>query len=265
MLDILKDAGVTNYKTWCGESDQMERAFAEAATYKHELLVVLGGDGTIRTAAEACTGTGSYLLPLPGGTMNMLPRALFGDLSWQHALKNTLADPETKALSAGRTGDELFFVAAVVGAPGLWMETRESIREGDIADAVEKSAVAFQAMFDEKIQYSISSETTGEAEVVAIICPLVSQEMSGSEQALEAAAIDVQNATELLGLATAAAFGKWRDDERVTLTKTRQVTVQASRDIPLFLDGERVRAGKSAEITFVPRAVNVIVPAISNK
>jgi hypothetical protein len=64
--------------------------------------------------------------------------------------------------------------------------------------------------------------------------------MSESEQTLEAAAIDVENAAELFGLATAAAFGKWRDDESVTLTKTRQVTVQSSRDIPLFLDGEKV-------------------------
>src|SRR6266481_510573 len=67
---------------------------------------------------------------------------------------------------------------------------------------------------------------------------------------------------ELFGLATAAAFGKWRDDERVTLTKTRQVTVQSSRDISLFLDGEKIRVGKNAEITFVQRAVNVIVPSL---
>src|SRR5215217_161213 len=91
MLNILKAAGVTNCKTWCGASDQIERAFAEAATHKPKMLVVLGGDGTIRTAAEACTGTDTYLLPLPGGTLNMLPRALYGDLSWQDALRVTLA------------------------------------------------------------------------------------------------------------------------------------------------------------------------------
>jgi diacylglycerol kinase family enzyme len=263
MLHILKDADVTNCKTWCGEADQIDRAFAEVATHKPEVLIVLGGDGTIRNAAEACTATDTYLLPLPGGTLNMLPRALYGELSWQDALKNAVADPDIKALSAGRTGDELFFVAAIVGAPGLWMEARESIRERQIVDAVEKSAVAFQAMFDTKIQYSISTGRTGEAEVLAVICPLVSQEMSEFDQALEAAAIDVENAADLLWLATATAFGKWRDDESVTLTKTRHVTVQSSRDIPLFLDGERIRAGKNAEITFVPRAVNVIVPANS--
>ena len=260
MLDILEGAGVTNCKSWSRESDQIERAFAEAATNKPKILVVLGGDGTIRTAAHACAGTDTYLLPLPGGTLNVLPRALYGHSSWQEALKKTLANPLTKELSGGRVGDKLFFVAAVIGAPALWMEAREAIRKGDILNAVGKAGVAFQAMFDTTIQYFISPEVSGEAEVVAVICPLVSEQMSESEQALEAAAIDVQNAAELLGLATAAAFGKWRDDENVTLTKTRHVTVQSSSDIPLFLDGERVNIGKKAEISFVSEVVSVIVP-----
>ena len=265
MVDILKSAGVTNCKTWCGASDEIQRAFAEAAINNPEMLVVLGGDGTIRTAAETYTGTDTYLLLLPGGTLNVLPRALYGDSSWQEALKETLANPLTKELSRGRVGDKLFFVAAVVGAPGLWMEAREALREGNILNTVGKAGVAFEAMFDTTIQYFISPEVSGEAEVVAVICPLVSEQMSDSEHSLEAAAIDVENATELFGLATAAAFGKWRDDERVTLTKTRQVTVQSSRDISLFLDGEKIRVGKNAEITFVQRAVNVIVPAKAKK
>jgi diacylglycerol kinase family enzyme len=260
ILEILEGTGVTDRRIWCAESDQIEQAFGEAATHKPKVLIVLGGDGTIRTAAEACSGTNTYLLPLPGGTLNMLPRALYGDVSWQEALRSALNEPSTKSLSGGRTGDELFFVAAIVGAPGLWMEARESIRKRNIVGAVEKSAVAFQAMFDTKIRYSISSEITGEAEVLAIICPLVSREMSDVEQALEAAAVDVENAAGLFGLATAAAFGKWRDDENVTLSKTRHVTVESSRDLPLFLDGERVNVGKKADVTFVSDAVNVIVP-----
>jgi diacylglycerol kinase family enzyme len=263
MLDLLKDANVSNCTTWCGESDQIKRAFAEAATQELKIVIVLGGDGTIRTAAEVCTGTGTYLLPLPGGTLNMLPRALYGDASWQNVLKDTLADPAIKMLSGGRVADAnaLFFVAAVVGAPGLWMEAREALREGDILDAVHKGGIAFEAMFDTTIQYFISPEVSGEAEVVTVICPLVSEQMSDSEQTLEAAAIAVANAAEVLGLATAAAFGKWRENKRVTLSKTQRVAVQSSGDIPLFLDGEKVKVGKIAEITFVPKAVNVLVPA----
>ena len=261
MLSILKRAGIVEPKMWCGGADHMEPSFAGAAGQKLEVLIVLGGDGTIRTAAEVCAERGPYLIPLPGGTMNMLPRALYGDVSWEDPLENTLTAPSAKVLSGGRVADKQFFVAAIVGAPTLWAEARESIREGALIDAIEKGSVAFQNMFETKVQYLISEKIKGDAEAVALICPLISEEMSDSEQALEAAVVDVENAAEVIGLATAAAFGKWRDDRNILLTKTKRVGVQSSKDIPAILDGERVNLGSSAEIDFVSRALTVIVPA----
>jgi diacylglycerol kinase family enzyme len=261
MLSILTGAGVVEPKVWCGEAKEMGRFFAEAAGQKLEVLIVLGGDGTIRTAAEACAEKGSYLIPLPGGTMNMLPRSLYGNVSWEEALKKTLTAPSTKVLSAGRVANKRFFIAAIAGAPALWTQPRESMREGNIADAIKKGSVAFRRMFETKVQYLISGGAKGETEAVALICPLVSEEMSDSEQALEAAIIDVESAAEVIGLATIAAFGKWRDDRNILLTKTKQLTVQSSKDIPATLDGEKVNLGRIAEIDFVPRALTVLVPA----
>jgi len=261
MLDILNGAGIVDAKIWCGDADQMERSFTEATRRKLEVLVVLGGDGTIRTAAERCGAERSYLIPLPGGTMNMLARALYGDLSWEDALDKTLAAPSPKVLSGGCVADKQFFIAAIVGAPTLWTEARESIRERDIGDAIEKGTAAFRNMFETKVWYFISGGKKGEAEAVAVICPLISEEMSDSEQALEAAVIDVESAAEVIGLATAAAFGKWRDKRKILLTKTKRVDVQSSKDIPATLDGESVSLGMSAEIDFVSRALTVIAPA----
>ena len=261
ILNILKSASIVEPKIWCGEADQVERSFAEAARHNLDVLIVLGGDGTIRTAAEACAQKALYLIPLPGGTMNMLPRALYGDVSWEDALKNTLTAPSPKLLSGGRIADKQFFVAAILGAPSLWIEPRESIRKGDMADAIEKGRVAFQKMLERKIQYLISGEMEGEAEAVAIICPLVSEEMSDLEQALEVAVVDVENAVEVFSLVTTAAFGKWRHDRNILLTKTKRVGVQSGKDIPAILDGERINLGRSAEIDFISKAVNVLVPA----
>ena len=261
MLRILTGAGIVEPKTWCGEAEEIERFFAEAAGQKLDIFIVLGGDGTIRKAAEACTETRPYLVPLPGGTMNMLPRALYGDLSWEDALKNTLAAPSAKMLSGGRVANKQFFVAAIVGPPALWIQARESAREGDIVNVIEKGRVALQKMFGPKVQYLISEEMKGEAEAVLLICPLISEEMSGSEQALEAAVVDVENAAQVIRLATAAAFGKWRDDRKIHLTKTKRVAVQSSKEIPATLDGESVNLGVRAEIDFVSRAVTVLVPA----
>jgi diacylglycerol kinase family enzyme len=261
MLSVLTEAGVVEPKVWCGEAKEMERFFAEAAGQKLELLIVLGGDGTIRTAAEACAEKGSYLIPLPGGTMNMLPRALYGNVSWEEALKKTLTAPSTKLLSGGRVANKRFFIAAIVGAPALWTQPRESMREGNIVDAVKKGSIAFRRMFETKVQYLISGGAKGETEAVALICPLVSEEMSDSEQALEAAIIDVESAAEVIGLVTTAAFGKWRDDRNILLTKTKRVNVQSTKEIPATLDGEKVNLGRSAEIDFVSKALTVLVPA----
>jgi len=77
IFSILACAGIVEPKIWCGEAKEIERSFAEAAEQKLEVLIILGGDGTIRTAAEVCADKGPCLIPLPGGTMNMLPRALY--------------------------------------------------------------------------------------------------------------------------------------------------------------------------------------------
>src|SRR6266496_4817024 len=200
MVSSLNRAGLVESRAWSGGAEEMDRSFAEATEQKLEVLIVLGGDGTIRTAAETCAEKGTYLIPLPGGTMNMLPRALYGNLSWEEALTKTLTAPSTKVLSGGRVANKRFFIAAIVGAPALWTQPRESMREGNIADAIKKGSQAFRRMFETKVQYLISGGAKGETEAVVLICPLISEEMSDSEQALEAAIIDVESAAEVIGL-----------------------------------------------------------------
>jgi hypothetical protein len=261
MLAKLKGAGIVEPRIWCGGPAKIEPSFAEAAGEKLEVFIVLEATEPIRRAAEACAEKGRYLLPLPGPTMNMLPQALYGDVSWEDALKKTLVAPSVESAFRRSGRRQPVFCRGIVGAPALWAEARESIREGNIVDAVEKGSVAFQNMFEIKVQYLISGEIRGEAEAVALICPLISQEMSDLEQALEAAIIDVESAAEVIGLATAAAFGKWRHNRSILLTKTKRLGVQSGKNIPAILDGERVNLGSNAEIDFVSNAVNVIVPA----
>jgi len=59
--------------------------------------------------------------------------------------------------------------------------------------------------------------------------------MSGSEQALEPAVVEVENAAEVVRLATVAAFGKWRDDRKVQLTKTKRLAVRLSRAVAVLV------------------------------
>ncbi len=257
---ILTDAGIAKRKLWVVSPSEVEGALEEIRTYAPTILIVLGGDGTIRCGAETCLDRDTLLVPLPGGTMNMLPKALYGDRSWQEALADTLAAPRVQSVSSGSANGKQFFIAAIVGTPTLWTHAREALREGDVQAAIERGTHAFQNMRASKVAYAFSNEAKGEAAALAALCPLISEEMDNDERALEAATIDVEGIGDALALASTAAFGAWRESAKVTTHKTRSITISANEDIPIILDGESMELGKAVEITFVPEAFKALVP-----
>ncbi|MBP7741137.1 MAG: NAD(+)/NADH kinase [Candidatus Pacebacteria bacterium] len=259
---LLREYQANEYRIWCGDASYMEEAYKEMKQYAPEVLIVLGGDGTIRAGAEACTSKGPLLVPLPGGTMNMLPKALYGEGSWEEVLRNILESARIKSVSGASANGKQFFIAAVLGAPALWARAREALREGSVGSALEEGGGALEQMFTMKVKYQFSDTEKGETDAVSVICPLISEVLPDSEHTLEAAAISVESATEALGLASTAAFGTWRDDRRVSIVKTKRVSVSCDQDIPLILDGETTHAGTSVDITFLPEAFKALVPHI---
>jgi diacylglycerol kinase family enzyme len=258
--DLLARAQVREPKIWCVGADAVEQAFIDAIAYVPDVLIVLGGDGTIRAAAEACTSEGPLLIALPGGTMNMLPKALYGERTWEEALLDTIQNPRLKSVSGGDANGRQYFISAICGGPTLWTHVRESVREGDVWGALRNGMHALTHMSGSKVRYSFSDEMQGEADVITVICPLLSEVLQDNQRALEAAVINVDNAIDILGLASTAAFGKWRDDSHVTVTKTKVVQVSADAQVPIILDGEPMELGTEVRIAFVPEAFKALVP-----
>jgi len=232
----------------------------KAAVADADVLVVLGGDGTIGSAATLCGQDGPYLIPLPGGTMNMLPKALYGAGDWQAALTATLAAPRIRPVSGGDVDGQRFYCAAIFGAPSLWADAREAVREGDLLEAAKRAVTATRRSLSDAIDYEFG-DAKGSADAVAVICPLISQVMDGEEAALEAVALDPSTAAGLFGLAFHAAFDGWRNDSSVTRAKVKCVDVLAHGEIPAILDGEKVEIERHAKVTFLPQAFRALVPA----
>jgi diacylglycerol kinase family enzyme len=260
MKAIFADAGLSLSRMWCVESAELAGAFAESKTCDIDVLVVLGGDGTIRSAAAGAQATGPVLIPLPGGTMNVLPKALYGSGSWEEVLTRILKDPVEKSISGGEVAGERFFISSIFGAPALWAEAREAIRAGDLGEAAHHGKIAFDQMFANKIQYRFNEMHEGTAEALVVTCPLVSSALENDRHVFEAAVFDVEHAIDVLGLATAAAFGTWREHEKVATVRTDHVTVSSEKALPVILDGETIEVGKEAEVNFVPDAFVALVP-----
>lgn len=257
---ILASEGLSPVRVWCGAGGEVDQAVADSKAHELDLLVVLGGDGTIRAAAEACGASGPLLMPLPGGTMNMLPKALYGDRNWREALKATLAAPQVQPVHGADANGHRFFIAAILGGPSKMAEAREAMRERDLAGAVEKGVAAIRQALSTDLRYRFGNRDDV-AESVAVLCPLTSRRLSNDEEVLEAAAFKVEGPGDALRLAWNAAFRDWRTDPTVERAKVRRVDIDSDEPVPALLDGETFEMDRHVHIELAPEAFQALRPA----
>ena len=236
---------------------ELDAAITSAVRAAPDLVVVLGGDGTARVAAERCGPDGPLLAALPGGTLNMLPHVLYGARPWREALEAALTDGIERSICGGRVEGRAFYVAAVLGGPALWSAAREAIRAGRIRQAWRRGLYALRRSFTGRIHYKLDGMPQRDAEALVLISPIVSKLMKAAP-CLEVAELDVHNATEMFRLAYHGLVGDWRRDPGVTVYAAGHGRAWARRSIPCILDGEIQRLGRSAEFEFEPRAFRAL-------
>ena len=114
-------------------------AFDKAFSAKPTAVIVVGGDGTARTAAVRAVQTGVPIIPMPGGTMNVLPKIVFGHGDMARAIAD-LPRLKPSALDVGRVSGEMFFLSAAFGLAGPMARLREATRSEHKFDRVRKAA-----------------------------------------------------------------------------------------------------------------------------
>lgn len=223
-----------------------------------DVLAVLAGDGTARAAAELCGLNGPVLAPLPGGTMNMLPHAVYGARPWQEALYEALTQGRPTTVGGGEVDGRLFLVAAILGAPALWAPAREAVRAGKIRLAALRARRALNRAFTGRLRYSLDGAARGKAEALAFLCPLTSRALDKDAPGLEAAALDPAGALDAFRLGAHALIGDWRRDGAVKVTLCREARIWAAAGIPALLDGESVRLDRASQVRFRPQVVRLL-------
>ncbi len=245
------------------EPDGIETAIRAELARDPDLLVVLAGDGTARQAAALCGPDGPLVAPLPGGTMNLLPNALYGQATgWADALTLALDQGVDRMISGGRIQNRSFYVAAILGAPALYGLAREALRRGNLSEAWRRVGFALRRTFAGELRYGLDGDAERRAEALIILSPMVSKAMQ-EETSLEAAAFSIRDAGETFRLAVRGAFGDWRSDPGVVSRPVQQGWARARRHIPAVLDGEVQRLASRVEFTFEPRAFRALAPAPS--
>ncbi|MDB5445017.1 MAG: hypothetical protein JWQ97_334 [Phenylobacterium sp.] len=254
---IFSDFGVDAHV--CAPStDDLTNCLRAAVDSAPDLLVVLAGDGTVRAAAELCGPQGPAIMPLPGGTMNMLPHAIYGVRSWQDALSVALVQGEERMLGGGEVEGRQFLVAAILGAPALWAPAREAARYGDVRLAWLRARRALARAFAGRLRYALDGGPRHKAAALSFLCPSISRALDEAAPALEAAALDLKGAADVVSLGFHALVGDWRNAPAVAASPCQLARVWAAEGIPAILDGEAVRLKTAAEVRYKPDVVKVL-------
>ncbi|MFJ4225226.1 diacylglycerol/lipid kinase family protein [Microbacterium sp. NPDC089695] len=110
-------ADAPDIEWWETSPDDPGRGMAEKAVDAGcEVVVTVGGDGTVRAVAEALAGTDAALGIVPKGTGNLLARNLEVPLNDVPAALRRVRDGETRTIDMGwveRDGEEHAFVVMV--------------------------------------------------------------------------------------------------------------------------------------------------------
>ena len=254
---ILADHGLRAH-VCAPETQDLTNCLRAAVDAGPDLLVTLAGDGTARTAAELCGPHGPVLAPLAGGTMNMLPHAIYGDRSWQDALRLALSEGRERMIGGGEVDGQPFLVAALIGAPALWGAAREAARYHEPILAIARARHALGRAFTGRLRYAFDDGPSGKAEAVHFFCPQISSILPDEAPVLEAAALDVRGAADAFRLGVNALVRDWRDDPAVEVQPCRKARVWASGGIPALLDGELVKLRNSAVVAYRPAVVRML-------
>lgn len=235
--------------------DQIDAALAA----KPDVLIVLAGDGTARAAASRAGPKGPLVAPLPGGTMNMLPKALYGTGDWKAALRAALENGSARCVSGGMVEGEAFYCAGIFGSPALWAPAREAVREGKLSLAWTYGRRALRRAFSGKIRVELDGGKARRNEALALISPMISRAMD-EPVGLEAAEMNPADAAEVFQLAATALFSDWRQHSSVMTKPARRIRIRARSRIPAVLDGEPTLLPPDTTVTFMPKAFQALVP-----
>lgn len=261
---LLAEFGIAANVQASGPSDLRDRlrASIDAAP---DLLITLAGDGTVRAAAELCGPDGPLIAPLPGGTMNMLPNAVYGARPWPEALRLALEAGRERDLGGGCIEGHRFLCAAILGSPARLAPAREAARHGELRLAFARAQQAFRRAFTGRLRYRLDNQAPAKAEALLLICPIASRVMRAEDPCLEAAALNVRGAGEMLRLGLNAVVRDWRVDPAVDDEFCRFARVWSAHHIPALLDGEPVILPSLSEVRYDPKVCRVLTPPKENR
>ena len=217
-----------------------------------DTIVLFAGDGTINAALCALADWPGDVLILPGGTMNLLARALHGPRGAEAIVATIVAQAQPQAQTkAGEpvrrtalphveAGPHRAFVGLILGPAAHWVRAREAVRGGRWRRLAAAARGAWQRTFGRGIRLLGAPGLAGRYQAVMV---------RGEGGTLRLAAIDARDWAAIATLGWGWLTGDWMAARAVTTTQADRVAVAGRRAVLALFDGEPVLLDAGTPIT----------------
>jgi YegS/Rv2252/BmrU family lipid kinase len=244
------------------------RELATAAAANGEVAVAFGGDGLISAVAGALKHSDGVVGMLPGGRGNDLCRVL-GIPRGPAAACSVLASGVVRALDLGEAGDRTFAGIASCGFDSVVNRIANETRvvRGSLVYAygLLRALPSWRpARFEVTLDGGDTREFTGYSVAAANAKAfgggmLLAPDASLTDGLLDVVMIEHMTRLRYLRLAPTVFTGRHIRLRAVSVVRSREVHIEATRPFTLYADGEAI-AELPVTIRALPGAVRMIVP-----
>lgn len=224
---------------------------AELIRQNIDLLIIWTGDGTINAAATKAAGWDGAVLPLPGGTLNLLSKALHGDRPAPEILADTLQGKgRRRPIPTIHSDDGNAFITIVAGPATRWAEVRETMRQDGLIEASRAAPDALDAMLNAP---GVAVAGHGRAYPAIILTP--------TPQGVRADGILTEGTADVIRHGLAWLGGDFRDGPSEEIVSGETIVLESAAPISLEYDGELGETASPARFELGTSAADFVATA----
>lgn len=268
-------AKVVRYATVPGPAPGTTQAL-QAVADGSDLIVAVGGDGTVREVAEASRKTGVMMAAYQGGTSNVFAESFYATLEPSRFAamimsgipqRIDLIEVEYKLAGADQERRELCLTGICTG-PMAKAITGTSKRAkklcGPLAYAV-NAGLSFLQQRQTSLHFRTERQTWVADVTTAVVLNLtppsyakISRGCNASDGLLDLILFQVQKARQLPGLLYKLAVSRPDQSPHYSRYRVRELTISDVKPFDVNLDGEAVLTS-SIKLTVLPQALPIVV------
>lgn len=232
-----------------------------------DVVVAVGGDGTVNEVARGIIGTAKTLGIFPCGSGDGLARHIGLSNEYRKAMDTLLAG-KTDMIDVAYINDRMFLSVCGVGFDAMVSEKFAKSGKRGLANYIEQAIISWKDYEPEKYTLDIDGETlVNEAVLITVgnsnqwgngakVTPMA--DLRDGE--LDITVVDRFRNIEIPKLAYRLMSGTVNEDYHVHCYRGRNIRIIRQFEGPAHADGDWFETGLEIDIRIIPHALKVIVP-----